>query len=226
MAENKKSFIIYTSWKIWLDGLTNEQKGMWLNWMMDYCNDLNPDYPKDQAVKIACMMAQDTLKRDLKKYEFKVESIKRAREQREKNNNQTEISMKSECNQYEISSVNVNDNVNVNVNVLDKSNNKENTIIKEKTPKSRFSRPSVDEIKIYCDEYCQEKHGVNSLIDAQDFFDFYESKGWVVGKSPMKDWKAAVRTWINKRVADDPRIIQKAKDEAWIKENNGGWKFL
>lgn len=32
-------------------------------------------------------------------------------------------------------------------------------------------------------------------MDAESFVDYYTSKGWVVGKSPMKDWKAAIRTW-------------------------------
>ena len=131
MAENKKSFIIYTSWKRWLDGLNLEQKGKWLDWMLSYTNDENPQFPSDQAVMIACMMAQDTLKRDLKKYEAKVERIKSARNQNPnnnkellENNNQTDISMKSVRNQYDIGGVNVNDNVNVNVNdnVLSKDN--------------------------------------------------------------------------------------------------------
>ena len=131
MAEGKKSFIVYTSWKMWLDGLTKEQKGIWLDWMMDYCNDLNPDYPQDQAVMIACMMAKDTLKRDLKKYEERKERMKTARNLNPNNNkellsnsNQTEIKQISVNNQSNISSDNVNVNVNdnVNVNVLDKSN--------------------------------------------------------------------------------------------------------
>ena len=126
MAENKKSFIIYTSWKRWLDGLNLEQKGKWLDWMLSYTNDENPQFPSDQAVMIACMMAQDTLKRDLKKYEAKVESIQRARDKRKEDRNQLEINMKSNSNHTEINSVNVNDNVNVNVNdnvnVLSKDN--------------------------------------------------------------------------------------------------------
>lgn len=55
----------------------------------------------------------------------------------------------------------------------------------------RFSKPSVEEIKAYCRER-------NNGIDAEKFFDFYEAKGWTIGKSPMKDWKAAVRTWEQK----------------------------
>lgn len=53
---------------------------------------------------------------------------------------------------------------------------------------SKFQKPSVEEVR----EYCQSRR---NGIDAETFINFYESKGWVVGKSPMKDWKAAIRTW-------------------------------
>lgn len=52
----------------------------------------------------------------------------------------------------------------------------------------KFIKPSVSEIRDYCDER-------NNGIDAQEFFDFYEAKGWMIGRSPMKDWRACVRTW-------------------------------
>ena len=51
-----------------------------------------------------------------------------------------------------------------------------------------FVKPSVDEVKAYCEER-------NNGIDAEAFIDFYESKGWKMGKDSMKDWKAAVRNW-------------------------------
>lgn len=54
----------------------------------------------------------------------------------------------------------------------------------------RFVKPKVEEIAAYI----KEKNYIG--IDAEQFFDFYESKGWKVGKSPMKDWRAAVRTWV------------------------------
>ena len=60
----------------------------------------------------------------------------------------------------------------------------------EKRP--RFSPPCVDDVKAYCDER-------NNGIDAQTFVDFYTAKGWKVGKEPMKDWKACVRTWEQRR---------------------------
>ena len=56
----------------------------------------------------------------------------------------------------------------------------------------RFVQPTVEEVRAYCEE---RQNG----IDAQSFVDFYTSKGWLVGKNPMKDWKAAVRTWERNR---------------------------
>ena len=66
----------------------------------------------------------------------------------------------------------------------------ENKEVKTSTKKHsrNFVKPSVEEIMNYCNE-----RGNN--IDPQSFYDFYESKGWYVGKNKMKDWKAAVRTW-------------------------------
>lgn len=52
----------------------------------------------------------------------------------------------------------------------------------------RFVKPTLEEIRAYCQS---RQNGV----DAERFYDYYESNGWRVGKSPMKDWKAAVRTW-------------------------------
>ncbi len=52
----------------------------------------------------------------------------------------------------------------------------------------RFKKPSVEEIRAYCRER-------NNNINPENFFDFYESKGWLIGKSPMKDWRAAIRQW-------------------------------
>ncbi len=56
---------------------------------------------------------------------------------------------------------------------------------------TRFSPPSVQEIE----DYCTEK---GFLLDAERFVDYYASIGWRVGKNPMKDWRAAVRTWVKK----------------------------
>ena len=53
---------------------------------------------------------------------------------------------------------------------------------------SRFTPPTIDEVIAYCQE---RKNNVNPVR----WFNFYASKGWKVGKEPMKDWKASVRYW-------------------------------
>ena len=68
----------------------------------------------------------------------------------------------------------------------EKESSSKEELKKESAP--RFVRPSVDEVA----EYCRER---GNKVDAQQFVDFYSSKGWKVGKEPMKDWKACVRTW-------------------------------
>lgn len=65
-----------------------------------------------------------------------------------------------------------------------------------------FSKPTTEEVRAYCRER-------NNGVDADKFFNFYESKNWYVGKNKMSDWKAAVRTWEQKsptlrRIETDP----------------------
>ena len=64
---------------------------------------------------------------------------------------------------------------------------KDNIYIEGKA--KRFTPPTYQQIIDYCKELCI------TPIDANRFIDFYESKGWYVGKNKMKDWKAAVRNW-------------------------------
>lgn len=74
---------------------------------------------------------------------------------------------------------------------IENENEDENEIKKEnkKIRKSAtFKPPTLQEVK----DYCQERR---NSVDCTQFIDFYESKGWMVGKNKMKSWKASVRTW-------------------------------
>ena len=71
------------------------------------------------------------------------------------------------------------------------STSTDNSIGVDKPPRSRFVPPTVDEVRAYCAEK-------GYALDADRFVDYYTSNGWKVGKNPMKDWKAAVRTWNGK----------------------------
>lgn len=74
------------------------------------------------------------------------------------------------------------------INTPDNDNNK-----RESISKSRFQKPKIEEIE----SYIQEK---KMHFDASQFYDHYESNGWMVGRTHMKDWKAACRTWERKRM--------------------------
>lgn len=59
----------------------------------------------------------------------------------------------------------------------------------------RFTPPTVEEVSSYCEER-------KNRVDPERFVDFYTSVGWKVGNKPMKDWKAAVRTWEKRDFGD------------------------
>ena len=56
------------------------------------------------------------------------------------------------------------------------------------TKRKRFEKPTLSQLT----QYCLER---NNNVNAEQFYDYYESNGWKVGKNAMKDWKACVRTW-------------------------------
>ena len=64
----------------------------------------------------------------------------------------------------------------------------------------RFVPPTVEEVR----DYCMER---GNTINAEQFYDFYQTKGWMVGKNKMKDWKACVRTWERNAKKNDKPVI-------------------
>ena len=74
----------------------------------------------------------------------------------------------------------------------------------------RFEPPDVEMVRAYCQER-------GNKVDPQAFVDFYESKGWMVGKNKMKNWKAAVRTWEK----EDQRRSQTRKEETAKRGSTG-----
>lgn len=89
-----------------------------------------------------------------------------------------------------------------------KESNNINIITKESS--KRFVKPTIEEIQKYCSDR-------NNNVDANYFYDFYESKGWMIGKNKMKDWKSAVRTWEknNKEVKTKSKKDKGWEDEFW-----------
>lgn len=110
-----------------------------------------------------------------------------------KTNSVYSLPMHTECTQdvskldtHSIQDVsNLDTQIRLDKNSIDKNN-------RESKKTTRFIPPTLEEVT----EYCNEK---GYTISPQQFIDFYESKGWLVGKNKMKDWKAAVRTWVSRQ---------------------------
>lgn len=94
--------------------------------------------------------------------------------QKEPNNNQTKTKQS-----FSETKLEPNEKENENVNVKDKE---------KEIKRKRFTPPTTQEVEAYCLEK-------GYTVDSDRFIDFYESKGWMIGKNQMKDWKAAVRNW-------------------------------
>ena len=78
----------------------------------------------------------------------------------------------------------------------DKHMENENEDINKIDKSMIFKKPTIEEVK----QYCQER---KNDIDIHKWFDFYEAKGWMIGKNKMKDWKAAIRTWEKRDSKED-----------------------
>ena len=74
------------------------------------------------------------------------------------------------------------------------------------TKRKRFEKPTLSEIEQYCIER-------GNKVDAQHFFDYYESNGWRVGKNSMKNWQAAVRTWEKNSYTNTTKQTKKTNTE-------------
>ena len=96
------------------------------------------------------------------------------------------------CNEYKNDNENDNDNERtVDVSCNDTYHDTCNDTCNDppEKPSKRFVKPSVDEIRAYC-----AKRG--NKVDAQKFFDYYDTSGWVDGKGkPVRNWKQKVITW-------------------------------
>ena len=119
-------------------------------------------------------MMREQIDRDCDKYNKKCES------------NRQNIKVRWNTNEYE----RIPDDTK---NTKEKEKTKEKRKTKESingasAPRSKFTKPSVEEVRAYCKER-------GNKVNPATFCDFYESKGWKIGKDPMRDWKAAVRTW-------------------------------
>lgn len=180
MAKDKKSFILYCDQQGVFNMLPDEQAGKLIKHIFAYVNDEDPE-SEDLLLTIAFESIKTQLKRDLKKYENYIDKQKENGRKGGRPKTQPFFD-ETQKTQAFFQKPKKADNVNVNVN--------DNVIIKEniKEKAARFTPPTALEVNAYMQE-----QGMEDL--SEKFVNFYEAKGWQIGKNKMKDWKAAVRTW-------------------------------
>lgn len=241
MAKDKNGFVLYKDLLPTIKKLVERDRANKTNYagelflhILEYVNDENP-VAIDFIIEMAFEPIKQTLKRDLKKYEMKLESksisgrvgnLKRWNEDLFYQYESKFISLEeaeeiAESRKYrkcdksiaKIADIDRETVRGMDSDILLKKETKEENLSKEnpteifpKTEsvetgaeerkkvapkKERFKPPTVQEVQDYCNE---RQNG----IQAYTFVNFYQSKGWKVGNQPMKDWKAAVRTWEQK----------------------------
>lgn len=197
----KDSFVLYTKYLDNIQALSMEQRGMLFTSLMLYASGQEPE-EMDPVTAMAFSFIKSQMDKDIEKYNEtcakrseagKIGGRPKKQEEAKKANGFSEIQKKQgkakkADNEYEY------DN--------------DNDLLKENTKRKVFSTPTVDDVRAYCLER-------NNKVDPQQFVDFYESKGWMIGKNKMKDWKAAVRTW--ERSETKTRLGETAK---LTKDNN------
>ena len=216
----RESFVFYRSFYEGIKELPRDIQGEVLTAIMEY--GLNGVTTENQKQITKAMFA--LIKPQLDANNQRFENGKKGGRPKA-NCNQTETETKPKQNRNKTKhEPNVNDNVNVNdndISFLEKKKQKSDAAVSDlenensespietlQTPKEqsgggrkRFIIPTPEEVQAYCNERKND-------ISGQQFCDFYSSKGWKIGKEPMKDWKAAVRTWEMRRKDQSPPITQ------------------
>lgn len=194
IVAEKKTFLMYMSWDSSIAEMTDEEAGQLLK--AAYAYQKGEDIELDRSVKIFFRVMEERFKEDSAKYQKKVETLNKNKGTDDSNQksdrNQSEISQKSDRNQNEINSVSESVSVSVYDSVSESVSGTQESTEEKGTPKGvqkkNFVPPTVDEVADYCAES-------GYSVDAERFVDFYEAKGWMIGKNKMRDWRAAVRTW-------------------------------
>lgn len=178
MKQGKNSFIMYADVIEYTEDLTDEQLGQLYRAQLQYANGVEP-VVTDPEVKGIWRVIKHQMNINSDKYADKCEKLRaNATKSKQLHANATK------SNQIE--------------GDTDTDTDTKERVSKD-TPKKaqkRFTPPTREEV----DAYCRER---KNSVNADRFVDFYASKGWKVGREPMKDWKAAVRTWEQR---DDTKV--------------------
>ena len=226
MAENKKSFVLYADLIHTVKKMPPDLAGRLFVHILEYVNDLNPE-TDELLLQISFEPIKQQLKRDLKDWEEecsrrseigRLGGIKSAesRALRKNQPNSTEVNL----TQPKLTEVNQGQ-----PNQADNVTDTVNDTVKEKRGRRVFTKPELAQL----DEYFKQIGFTQEPGIAQKFIDYYESKGWLVGKSPMKDWKAACRTWHTSWKEKHPAAKPVIATELILQPRsnfNNDWEFI
>lgn len=177
----KDSFVLYTKYLDNIQALSMEQRGMLFTSLMLYASGEEPE-KMDPVTSMAFSFIKTQMDKDIEKYNEtcakrseagklggrpkKQDEAKKANGFSEKQKKQVKAKKADNDNEYD----------------------NDNDLLKENTKRKVFSPPTVEDVRAYCSER-------NNTVDPHAFVDFYESKGWMIGKNKMRDWKSALRNW-------------------------------
>lgn len=197
MENERDSWVFYRSFYEAGKSLSEEQRGKYYTLIFDLMFEFEKNKSDDQIVNAMFLLISPQVEANIRKYfNWKLPKIKQEW-------SKTEAKPKQEWSKAQ-------GNVYVYDNVYDNDNVNETIAPKVASVSKRFTRPTLEQVRQYCDER-------SNWIDADSFLAHYDAIGWVYGKDrkPIKDWKACVRTREQKRKEE-----QKAKEpqsmDQWV----------
>lgn len=185
----KDGFIIHNEYKKHIAKLTPEQKGMLLDALI--AHDDGEDLPEmDDMTEMLFGVMCDRMDRDTEAYEERVEKNRKSGRLGGRPSKNQMVSEKTEWFSEKPKKPNpipIPDPIPI-PKPIPKPENKETKENGLTTMREKFTPPTVPEVEDYC-------FTSGHKVDAYAFVDFYSSKGWMVGRAKMRDWRAAVRNW-------------------------------
>ena len=200
-AGMKRRFYMYSAWERPMSKLTDEQLGKFLRiyYQMQLTGDTDVD-SEDPMVDMMLEVVREQVTFDVQAYDRKCAVNKENGAKSHQTNPEEPKQTQTVPNGVDSDSdTEIDSEIEPEIGI-------DSERLRSGESKKRFRPPTVEEVEAYCFER-------NNKVDAERFVDFYASNGWRVGKNPMKDWKAAVRTWEKREDNSPMTAAQRAEQE-------------
>lgn len=201
---SKPGVMFYFDIRPCIKRLTLEEKGVLFEAILDYA-ELGVVPELDGVLGVAWDFIQPKLDRDSGQYDRKVEQKQYAVFVREVKKSGgipptfEEWRSISDIERNQLISTDIERYPTSTSTLTSTSTSKEDMVADKPPTRHKFSPPTVDEVKMYCQEQ-------GYSVDAERFVSYYESNGWMVGRNKMKNWQAAVRNWNGKEQKGNGKV--------------------